>query len=146
MFKPGDIAFFKEARKGVRKSSPGAKTQGHFFGVVLGVVPPFQKEPPGDQLLSLMGHAGFCSFDDVGKFLGNKAGAKLLAAFEMRYFGKTGLPQFLTPWEKMRLWCNSWFKPNGKALLPPAEQVREQVQEPSRPTGLVDARGKPIIS
>lgn len=155
MFKPGDIAFFKEARKGVKKSSPGAKTQGHFFGVVLGVVPPFAKEPPADQLMNLMGQAGFVSFDDVGNFLGNAAGAKLLAAFEMRYFGKTGLPQFLTLREKIILWFKSWFKPTGKALpKPEADSVNEEGpiegHPPQsllgKPTGLVDPRGRPIVS
>jgi hypothetical protein len=147
VFKPGDVAFFKEARKGVKKSSPGAKCQGHFFGVVLGVVPPFQKEPPQDHIVRMLGAAGLVRFDDVADLLGAENGAKLLAAFEMRYHGRTGIPQFLPWYRKAWLWLRSWTKPSAPRLpaaLPAVEEGIPPAPVKAVKSGLVDPRGKPV--
>lgn len=92
MFKIGDVAFFKVARKGTKKTAPECKFNGHAFGVILGIVPPFEKEPPAEHLLRLMGSIGFISFDDIGEIFGAEAGKKCIAAFEAKYYGRTGAP------------------------------------------------------
>lgn len=84
----GDVVFFTEAKSSSARKALKVKFKGHAFGVLLGHVPPFQKDPPAEHLLRLMGQIGFVSFDDVGELLGNEEGAKLVALFEDKYYGK----------------------------------------------------------
>jgi hypothetical protein len=86
--KNGDVVFFKNAKSGSARNAPEVQFKGMGFGVLLGHVPPFQKDPPPDQLLGMMGQIGFLSFDDVGEFLGNESGAACVAKFEDKYYGK----------------------------------------------------------
>ncbi len=84
----GDCVFFKEAKKTSRQNSPGVRFRGVGFGILLGHVPPFQKDPPAAELFRLMGTVGFMSFDDVGEFLGEEQAAACVKKFEEKYYVK----------------------------------------------------------
>lgn len=88
MFKPGDLVFYKKAQKSSKKNSPGVQFGGMGFGMAMGEVPPFHKDPPKDQLVRIMGTCGFVSFDDVGEFLGDEKAAELIKKYEDKYYGK----------------------------------------------------------
>ncbi len=85
---PGDIAFFKRAKKTSHRKSPEIMFKGHAFGIILGIVPPFQKDPVESDLMRMIGTVGFLSFDDVAEFLGDVAGAECVKKFEDKYYGK----------------------------------------------------------
>lgn len=87
-FNNGDVVFFKKAKKSTKRTSPEIGFKGHAFGVLLGHVPPFAKDPPPEHLLRLMGTIGFLTFDNVAEFLGDEAGQKCVKAFEDKYYGK----------------------------------------------------------
>lgn len=86
--KIGEVVFFQVAKTSSARKAPAVKFQGHGFGVLLGYVPPFQKDPPPEMLLRIMGNIGFLSFDDVGEFLGAEAGTEVVKKFEDKYYGK----------------------------------------------------------
>lgn len=87
--KPGDVVFFKSVTRECKKTStPVAFKGGTGFGVILGIVPPFGRPPTEAHLMMLMGSAGFVSFDDVVKFLGEDLGKKCIADFEEKYYPK----------------------------------------------------------
>lgn len=86
--KNGDVVFFKRAKPQSRGKAQEVHFKGHAFGVLLGHVPPFQKDPPPEHLLRLMGTIGFLSFDDVGEFFGPEIGADAVKKFEDKYYGK----------------------------------------------------------
>jgi hypothetical protein len=60
--KNGDVVFFKVAKKGSHRKAQSVEFKGHGFGVLLGHVPPFQKDPPPEHLIRLMGTIGFPNF------------------------------------------------------------------------------------
>lgn len=91
--KNGDVVFFKEARDGSGRKARTMKFKGHAFGVLLGHVPPFAKDPPPEHLLRLMGTIGFVSFDDVANFLGDEQAQKCVTMFEDKYYGQFALDQ-----------------------------------------------------
>lgn len=86
--KNGDVVFFKRAKEGSARKAPEVQFKGYGFGVMLGHVPPFAKDPPPEHLLRLMGTVGFVSFDDVGEMLGPESGHQLIKKFEDKYYGK----------------------------------------------------------
>jgi hypothetical protein len=93
-FQAGSIVFFKDIADTSRmKGRTGVRFKGHGFGVLLGEVPPFGKDPDQVALFRCLGGIGYLSFDDVGEFLGDEAGAKCVAAFEAKYFPKTEEPK-----------------------------------------------------
>ncbi len=78
--KNGDVVFFKMAQDSSHpRKSKKIQFKGMGFGVFLGHVPPFQKDPPPEHLLRLMG---------VAEFLGDEMGAKCVQMFEDKYYGK----------------------------------------------------------
>lgn len=85
-FQPGDLIFFKKAKKETHRRAAEGAFKGHGFGVMLGHVPPFGKDPEPFMCVRLMGSIGYVSFDDIGEFLGNEIGAKVLAMFEAKYY------------------------------------------------------------
>ena len=87
-FSNGDVVFFKKAKKATKRNAMEVTFKGHAFGVMLGHVPPFAKDPTPDQLLRQMGAIGFMTFDDVAEFLGDDAGAKCVKMYEDKYYGK----------------------------------------------------------
>lgn len=86
--KNGDVVYFKEAKEDLARKGKRVQFRGHAFGVLLGHVGPFQKAPPPEHLLRLMGQIGFISFDDIGLFLGDELAEKVVKSFEDRYYGK----------------------------------------------------------
>lgn len=86
MFKNGDFVFFKKARRSSNPRQPEGAFKGHGFGILLGHVPPFAPDPPGEHLLRLMGSVGFLSFDDVGEFFGREMGVECVKKFEEKYY------------------------------------------------------------
>lgn len=88
MFKPGDAVFFKKGKKDTKRKSIEGTFKGYGFGVFLGHVPPFQKDPPLEHLMRLMGTIGFLTFDDVGEFLGTEHAAKCVQMYEDKYYPK----------------------------------------------------------
>lgn len=114
MMQNGDVVFFTEAKDSSARKALKVRFKGHAFGVLLGHVPPFQKDPPAEHLLRLMGQIGFVSFDDVGELLGNEEGAKLVKLYEDKYYGKA------------------------------AEETKQEELPLDPPSKLVDASGAPI--
>lgn len=92
MFKVGDVVYFKTGRRGTKKRDAEVKWNGHGCGVLLCHVPPFEKEPPPEHLIRLIGSIGFISFDDIGEFFGDEVGKATVAKFELKYYGRTGAP------------------------------------------------------
>ncbi len=88
MFKPGDLAYFKKAKKSSHIKQGEVAFKGLGFGVMLGILPPFGKEPTPQMCMKLMGTIGFVSFDDIAEFLGNESGEKCVKLFEDKYYGK----------------------------------------------------------
>lgn len=126
--KPGDIVFFTEAKPSSARKSPKIGFKGHAFGIMLGHVPPFQKDPPLSHILRLMGTHGFVSFDDVGELLGSEQGALMVTKFEDKYYGKE-------------------VDPNQPALPLPDPEAKDAQDdpEPEPETGrILGLNGKPI--
>jgi hypothetical protein len=115
MFKPGDTVFFKKAQTKSRKNSEGCEFKGMGFGIFLGHVPPFQKDPPIEHLMRIMGTAGFLTFDDVAEFLGNEQGSECVKKFEDKYYGKT-VDVKIEPAEDKQI-------PIPPELIPPTPQL-----------------------
>lgn len=86
--KLGSVIFFRKGKMSTKKSAREFQFQGHAFGVLLGHVPPFQKEPPQEHMFRLMGTIGFLTFDDVAEFCGDEMGAKAIKKFEEKYYGQ----------------------------------------------------------
>lgn len=114
----GDCLFFKVAKKESRRNAKEMKFKGHAFGVYLGHVPPFGKDPQPDQLLRMMGQIGFLTFDDVSEFVGAEAAEKCVKMYEDKYYGK-------------------------EAQDAADEVPTGPIEQPERPS-LVDAHGTPI--
>ena len=133
MFKNGDVVFFKSAKKGSDRKALEGRFKGYGFGVLLGHVPPFQKDPPASELLRLMGSIGFISFDDVAEFFGNETGAQCVTKFEDKYYGKVIFQ----------------LGPDGKPLLDekgqpiPLERPPEEVKTEA-PSAILGADGNPV--
>lgn len=88
MFKLGDIVFFKTAKRGTKRSIPEGKFNGHGFGVLLGFVPPFAKDPLQSQVRPMMGNVGYITFDDVAEFFGDEIGKQCVEKFLEKYAPK----------------------------------------------------------
>lgn len=85
--KPGSCVFFKDFQSaGHPKRSDKYRMKNLAFGVLLGVLPPFAKDPTQEQLYMAMGAIGYVSFDDVAEILGVESGQKLLAEYEKKYY------------------------------------------------------------
>ena len=92
-FKPGAVVYFKECRRGSTKKADAMRTKGYGFGVLLGVVPPFQKEPDGPTVLRLLASVGFVAVDEIIELLGKEAGDEFIRKFEQKYYGQTSAEQ-----------------------------------------------------
>lgn len=87
--KPGKVVYFRSAKLNThRKTGDWAFKQGHGFGLLLGTVPLFGKEPSPVELLRLVGTIGFLSFDDVAEFVGEEQAEICVKKFEDKYYGK----------------------------------------------------------
>lgn len=86
--KHGQVVFFKAAKMSTGRTAPEIGFKGYAFGILLGVVPPFQKDPPMAHILRALGGVGFLSFDDVGELLGPEQGALLVKKYEEKYYGQ----------------------------------------------------------
>lgn len=82
----GDCVFFKTAKKSSKRKAAEIKFKGHGFGIFLGHVPEFQKDPPAEHLFRLMGTVGFLTFDNVGEFLGPAMAEVCIKKFEEKYW------------------------------------------------------------
>ncbi len=141
MFKVGDIAYFREAKNGLRKSSQGVKAQGHFFGIMLGMIPPSHtKEPAKDQLARSVGMAGYLTFNDVAEFFGPKIAEECVRRFELKYWGKRGSNGFYKVpfWLKALAWVRSLRKSPYSC-----DAVDAATPAPAK-SSLVDPRGRPL--
>lgn len=87
MFTPGDIVYFKKARKSTKRSALEGTFKGNAVGVLLGEIPPFGQDVRVEHVLPLLGRLGFLTFDDVGEFLGAEAGTEVLKKYEAKYYG-----------------------------------------------------------
>lgn len=85
---PGDVVFFKAAKKSNDKKSPSILFHGQGFGVLLGEAPPDVGDPHPLFLVQQMGAIGYVSFDDVGALLGKEHAETLIKMFEQKYNGK----------------------------------------------------------
>jgi hypothetical protein len=87
MFRSADIVYFKTAKNGSHRKANGCTFKGHGFGMFLGHVPIFGKDPSPHDLLKLIGACGFLTFDDVADFLGDDLARKCVAEYEKKYYG-----------------------------------------------------------
>lgn len=139
MINPGDVVYFQVVKKSAGRKAPQFKLQGHGFGIFLGHVPPFQKDPPAHFIYSKIGAIGYISFDDVLEFLGQESLDTCMKKYEEKYAGPLPHPD--------------------QAQLPlsegPALQALDGGEEPAidlEPSnivnmgGLVDHRGKPLTT
>lgn len=141
--KNGDVVFFKKAKKDSRRKTGEVQFKGHGFGILLGHVPPFAKDPPPNELFKMIGSVGFLTFDDVGEFFGNEVGAECVKKFEDKYYGKL-LPGFNEDGTPK-------INPDGTPV--PSKEHLEMVRQRlealeaarlQKPTGLVDTKGQPL--
>jgi hypothetical protein len=86
--KNGDIVFFQLAKKGSHRKSPVGKFNGHAYGLLLGHVPLFHKDPPMDQVMRQLGAVGYVRFDDIAEFLSEEQAAIVVQKFTDKYWGK----------------------------------------------------------
>lgn len=87
MINIGDVVYFKKVTREIKRRSQEIGFKGgHGFGVMLGIVPPFQKEPAEGTLLQLMGQVGFMSFDDVKEFIGEDQMKVCVEKFKVKYY------------------------------------------------------------
>lgn len=86
--KPGNVLFFKTAKEGSHRKAREFNFKGTGFGVFLGHVQPFGKDPSPEVLVNLMGSIGWVTFDDVAELLGTEQGKLLLEKYEDKYYGK----------------------------------------------------------
>lgn len=119
--KPGDVVFFKRCKDTAAANGQFVEFQGHGFGVLLGMVPPFQADPPKDFVVRLLGSLGYVLLDDIQELMGEEHLKELLQKFHGKYAPTTDPAQPELPLE-------------GDA---------NQESEPPR-SKLLDANGKPI--
>jgi hypothetical protein len=131
--KNGDVVFFKKAKDSSARRAPEVMFKGHGFGILLGHVPPFAKNPPAAFVIGQLGSIGYLSFDDVIEFLGQEAGATCVAKFEDKYMPKAADP-------------NAPELPLAEQSMGPEHDRREDeiVTPPARK--LVGINGQPISS
>ena len=84
----GDVVYFKLAQDSSHRKSKKITFKGMGYGVFLGHVPPFQKDPPPAHLIRQMGQIGFVTFDDVAQILGDEQAALVVKKFEEKYYGE----------------------------------------------------------
>jgi hypothetical protein len=87
-FRGGDIVYFKECKNSSHRKAQGARFKGVGFGIFLGHVGPFEKDPTRDNIVSLVGACGYLTFDDVADFLGEDQARLCVAKFEEKYYPK----------------------------------------------------------
>lgn len=85
MMNPGDVVYFKKAKKSSERKDLEVGFRGHGFGVMLGHVDAFTPDPTTDQVIGLLGGIGFVSFDDISEFLGEGHAAVVIKKFEAKY-------------------------------------------------------------
>ena len=71
--------------------------RGQAFGILLGVVPQFGKDPTREQVIPLLAGVGFVLLDDVADFLGEEAAAKFTEKIHERYDQKPEEPRVVAP-------------------------------------------------
>lgn len=148
--KNGDVVFFKKAKRGSGRKMPEVQFKGYGFGVMLGHVPPFAKDPPPEHLLRLMGTIGFISFDDLAEILGDEAAQKAVLAFEDKYYGKKiplcecGKNDVTHELPKLDDTGKCVKCQNVRIQLPAVEETPLIV--PPQSSKLVGVDGKPILS
>lgn len=130
LMKNGDVVFFKRAKASAHRKAPEVMFKGHAFGVMLGHVPPFAKNPPAAYVISQLGSIGYISFDDIGEFLGEDVVKQLALKFEAKYTPKPADPATATQQE----------------LPLDGDPAADESSEPEvlRPSGIVGLNGKPI--
>jgi hypothetical protein len=84
--KPGDVVFFRKAKRSVHRRSPEIGFAGHAFGFLLGEVPMFAGDPSVRSIDRCLGSIGLVKFDDVAEFLGAEAGLECVKKFEQKYY------------------------------------------------------------
>jgi hypothetical protein len=118
---PGDIVFSKRLKTGTHKKDAEIEFRGYAFSLLLGIVPPFAKEPPIEHIRRLLASVGFVSFDDVAGFLGEEQMFLCIKKFEEKYatqlIEKPAEPKEPTP----LLTVPKLVDLNGKPILPPLD-------------------------
>lgn len=84
----GMVVYFDKCKRAPHRKSLELKFRGHGFGIMLGVVPEFKKEPNRETIISLLASVGFVLLDEVADFLGDEAAAKFTEEFYKKYENK----------------------------------------------------------
>lgn len=131
MFKGGDVVYFKECKNSSHRKAQGARFRGVGFGIFLGAVGPFEKDPKREDTIKLVGACGYLTFDDVADFLGDEAAKVCIEKFETKYYppkilGPDGKPALVSDEDKPPL--------ERKLLLNPtdAARLRESMKNPGK--------------
>lgn len=85
MVKPGDIVFFREAKRS-SQNAIGFRFKGHGYALLLGEVPMLQADPPESHILRVIGSIGFFCFDDLKNFFDEKTQNEFLEKFKAKYY------------------------------------------------------------
>lgn len=88
MMNRGEIVFFKKAKASSHRTSPEFTYKGHGYGILLGNVIPFQKDPTTLEMIRTLGTTGFFSLNDIEDFLGTAARDTMVEKFTEKYYGK----------------------------------------------------------
>lgn len=83
--KPGVVVYFKTFKASTRKRSPEMKFQGYGYGILLGMVPPFVKDPDTIFVLDSLAKAGYVRLDHVQEVIGVEAAQVLCDGIQAKY-------------------------------------------------------------
>lgn len=85
-FIPGDVIYFKQARRTTSKNSEGFSTgQGMAFGLLLGVVPQGVPDPCPEQIFRICAGFGMVTVDSIIELMGEEFAHLYIARLQARY-------------------------------------------------------------
>ncbi len=128
--KLGEVVYFKKATRSTKRGALETAFQGHGFGVMIGAVPPFVKEPPLHVILQAFATMGYLKFDDVYEFLGKESGDLCMKKFHEKYYK---IPDRAAPEGE-----------DAGAGLNAGETGQPGAETGPQPSGLVDPAGAPL--
>ncbi len=113
----GMLVFFGTCKKSAHRKAMKFSFKGHAFGIMLGVVPLFGKEPDRKAVVARLAGVGFVLLDDVADFLGDEAVATFTDKFHEKYDEKQPTePEIETPPSML-------VGADGEPLAPPEREA-----------------------
>ncbi len=85
-FIPGDVVYFKEAKRTSRRNSDGFRAgHGRAFGLLLGIVPPGTPEPDQDMIFRICANFGMVTVDSIVELMGEEFAHVFVAKLHAKY-------------------------------------------------------------